>query len=351
METTVLIVEDDPLLAQILETQLRLEGYRTSIAYHGLQALRISRDASPDLILLDLMLPGIDGFEVLNRLRAEPNTARTPVIVLSAKDSPSDRQMAARLGANGYLTKPYTRAELAETIRAVLQSAPARGAIPNQGILLIGTRGREAAIAGVRLGLALAQRAKKVVLVDFYPLSLEHFILLEMSAPPAPVTALDNHAALMAAATSHPSGLQLLGNLQGKGTGGELLPEDVRTVMESLLADGGHCVLADLPLYPIENLRRAADLAKLILVVFRNDAPSLAAVRSAFRLIEQAGLQTERVYFVALGSQAESPVEGVNRPVLGFIPDEPLPAGPSDPGLAGQLLNLLETEHSTQTPA
>jgi len=116
----ILIIEDDPEAAHILELSLKREGYTVGIAMDGTQGLSAVQTQRPDLVLLDLMMPDVDGFEVCRRIRANPATARLPIIVVSARTQDADKQMAAKVGANGYLTKPYRRADLLAAIEARL---------------------------------------------------------------------------------------------------------------------------------------------------------------------------------------------------------------------------------------
>jgi DNA-binding response OmpR family regulator len=118
--TNILIIEDDPEAAHILELSLKREGYKVAIAMDGMQGLHAIQSQHPDLVLLDLMMPDIDGFEVCRRVRANPATAGLPIIVVSARTQDADKQMASQVGANGYLTKPYRRAELLAQIQARL---------------------------------------------------------------------------------------------------------------------------------------------------------------------------------------------------------------------------------------
>jgi len=120
MKPTILLIDDDPMVARLVQLVLEPEGYQLTIAPNGLDGLKIAQTNPPDLLLLDLMLPGQDGFQVLRQLRAEPRTADIPVIVLSSKAQPTDKHTAAKIGANAYLTKPYKRAELLSLIRSLL---------------------------------------------------------------------------------------------------------------------------------------------------------------------------------------------------------------------------------------
>jgi CheY-like chemotaxis protein len=120
-EPTILLMEDDPLSASVVELTLSSEGYRVLTAPNGLQGLKMAIADCPDLILLDLMLPGMDGFEVLNSLRADPKTASVPVAIMSAKGQPEDRRIADKLGADAYLLKAYEKDELLELVQSLLE--------------------------------------------------------------------------------------------------------------------------------------------------------------------------------------------------------------------------------------
>ena len=117
---TVLLVEDDPdsaiLMAQILE----LEGYRVLEARSGTEALERAFDPDIRAALLDVMLPGIDGFEVCRRLRQDERTARLPVAFISARSLPEDRAAGLQVGADVYLTKPISRAALVSAVKWLL---------------------------------------------------------------------------------------------------------------------------------------------------------------------------------------------------------------------------------------
>lgn len=116
---TLLVVEDDRTLARGLVMNLELEGFRVLHAADGEEGLRLAIDEAPDLVILDLMLPGMDGFDVVAALRGRARP--TPVLVLSARGEVADKVEALQLGADGYLTKPFSLAELVARIRAALR--------------------------------------------------------------------------------------------------------------------------------------------------------------------------------------------------------------------------------------
>ena len=120
-----LIVEDEPDIAEGLRYNLEREGLTTVVAETGEKGLAAALDRSnpPSLILLDLMLPGMSGTELCRRLRREPQTRRTPVIILTARGSESERVAGLELGADDYVTKPFSVRELVARVRAVLRRA------------------------------------------------------------------------------------------------------------------------------------------------------------------------------------------------------------------------------------
>ena len=116
---SVLVVDDEPTIAEVVARYLERAGYETRIAADGVAAIDAAISARPDLVVLDLMLPGIDGLEVMRRLREQDRG--TPVILLTAKGEESDRVIGLRLGADDYVVKPFSPAELVARVDAVLR--------------------------------------------------------------------------------------------------------------------------------------------------------------------------------------------------------------------------------------
>ena len=118
MATTVLIVEDDRNIAELLQMYLEKEGYAVTIANDGGQGLEKFRAIKPDLVLLDVMMPIMDGWAVCNAIRAE---AQTPIIMLTAKSETSDKVQGLKAGADDYITKPFEMREVLARVEAVLR--------------------------------------------------------------------------------------------------------------------------------------------------------------------------------------------------------------------------------------
>ncbi len=114
----ILVVEDEPEIAEVLEAYLRREGYRTERAGDGGRGLDLFHAAKPDLMLLDIMLPGMDGLEVLRRVRA---SNQTPVIMLTARAEDIDKLLGLELGADDYVVKPFSPREVVARVKAVLR--------------------------------------------------------------------------------------------------------------------------------------------------------------------------------------------------------------------------------------
>ena len=121
MNPSILVVEDEDALATLLQYNLDKEGYRVTVATDGEEALMLTSERPPDLVLLDWMLPKVSGVEVCRRLRARPETRNLPIVMLTARGEESDRVRGLETGADDYVVKPFSMTELSARIRAVLR--------------------------------------------------------------------------------------------------------------------------------------------------------------------------------------------------------------------------------------
>jgi two-component system KDP operon response regulator KdpE len=152
---TILVVDDEVRMVRFVKMNLDLEGYLTLEANNGMQALEKVRDHQPDLVLLDVEMPGMDGFETLRRIR---EVSETPVIMLTVRADEEDRIKGLDLGADDYVTKPFSPRELASRIRAVLrrfepQGRPEDSILTIDGRLQVDLQRRQVIVEGERISL------------------------------------------------------------------------------------------------------------------------------------------------------------------------------------------------------
>lgn len=141
MAQRILVVDDDQRLADLVRRYLEIEGYAVLVAHDGRKALELIRGRQPDLVLLDLMLPGVDGWDICRIVRAESDT---PVILVTARSTEEDTLLGLDLGADDYITKPFSPREVVARVRAVLRRAAAttseQPAVFSIGKLAVDTR-------------------------------------------------------------------------------------------------------------------------------------------------------------------------------------------------------------------
>jgi len=160
---TVLVVDDEPIVREVVVRYLEREGHTTLEAGHGERARELLQRETPDLVVLDVMLPGVDGLELCRWIRAR---SALPVILLTARGEEADRIVGLELGADDYVTKPFSPRELAARVRTVLRRAAPVGEAPQRfefGDIQIDTQAREVRKAGEELKLT----AKEFDLLTF----------------------------------------------------------------------------------------------------------------------------------------------------------------------------------------
>ncbi|MDH6143765.1 DNA-binding response OmpR family regulator [Kitasatospora sp. GP30] len=159
----ILVIDDDPTVAEVVAGYLTRAGHQVDLAADGTQGLALARAHRPSLVVLDLMLPGIDGLEVLRRLRAAEDGADLPVVLLTAKGDEADRILGLELGADDYVTKPFSPRELVLRVQSVLRRARAAapGAAPGaplrSGDITLDPQARRASRGEAELSLTLRE--------------------------------------------------------------------------------------------------------------------------------------------------------------------------------------------------
>ncbi|MGC8555121.1 MAG: response regulator [Candidatus Acidulodesulfobacterium sp.] len=130
-KANVLIIDDEPDLVELLKYNLAKEGYKVEFAFNGFDGLRASEVFKPDLLILDIMLPDINGYEVCKRIKRTANFSAVPIIFLSAKQEEVDKVLGFESGAEDYITKPFSVAELLARVRTILKRVPPANAAEN----------------------------------------------------------------------------------------------------------------------------------------------------------------------------------------------------------------------------
>jgi Response regulators consisting of a CheY-like receiver domain and a winged-helix DNA-binding domain len=154
---TVLIVEDEKDIVKMLEYNLKKESFKTLFARNGEDALDLAKSRHPDLIILDLMLPCMDGLEVCKAIRGDSKTASIPIVMLTAKSQESDKIVGLELGADDYMTKPFSPRELIARVKAILRRGSGKGSaseILSSGDLVVDLAKISVTIKGKPVGLA-----------------------------------------------------------------------------------------------------------------------------------------------------------------------------------------------------
>ena len=157
MPQRILVVDDDRQIVRLVSAYLEHAGFQTLSAYDGAAALRLARTERPDLIVLDLMLPDIDGADLTRTIRADPHLASMPIIMLTARVDDTDRIVGLELGADDYITKPFNPREVVARVRAVLRrtggGSPAPPVILEAGRLRLDLDRHEARVADRTINL------------------------------------------------------------------------------------------------------------------------------------------------------------------------------------------------------
>lgn len=165
----IFVVEDEPDIAEVLHYNLEKEGYEVEVAHRGDTALETIRRHRPDLLILDLMLPGIDGLELTRALKREGSTSRIPILMLTAKGDEVDRIVGFELGADDYIAKPFSPREVVLRVKAVLrrlQGEPTDGEVLTLGAIELDVAGHRLRIAGEEVSLTATELRLLKVLME-----------------------------------------------------------------------------------------------------------------------------------------------------------------------------------------
>ncbi len=344
MAPKILIIEDDSFSAQVLETALKRRSYEVLTAFNGMQGLKAVQEQHPDLVLLDLMLPGIDGYEVLNRIRSNPQTANTPVIVVSAKTSEDDQQMAQRIGANGYITKPYQLTQLYQVIQQILEqsSTPSVGSGPGQLLVLLSLPRAESAPVVAALAQALRQRlpaSEALLVADLRPYTTSYEQVFHLAQRLEALKLSEtSHIQQWSTLASQPEpGLYVLYNLKGDAPLGGFSVQNMQMLCDTVL-NTVRFVLLEIPLQTSELVLKATQRARQVCFISSPDPADIMNAHALLQALSQQGINLNRCAILVRGTPLKELLEML--PIEArYVMEDPIT--PATPAIATLVQTLL----------
>lgn len=330
----ILVIDDDAEFLEMIRLLLERSGHQPLLSADALDGLAKALTEPPDLAIIDVMMPGVTGYEICRQLRASPPTASIPIIILTARGQPVDRQAALDAGANEFITKPVTMADLRERINELLaKPAPVRKPPLFKGVIaLLGLRGGSGVTTlAVNLAAALAQTGGEVCLVDLCRSS--GHVALQLGLRPEPnwlglVKAGNLNAEVVAAhLLQHSSGLHVLASpvIPVVGPG---LPRATAQATLRFLQQRFPIIVVDMPSVLDEAAIAVLEAAALALLVVTAEAPSIQTAVGTLRALQ--GAATFQIVLNQIAPR-ESPPAGaieraLKRPVWATIPFDPAQA-------------------------
>jgi pilus assembly protein CpaE len=322
----ILLVDDDPGILRMLGLTLQRSGYEVAAAENGAEALAKADSFRPDLIILDVMMPDMNGLEVCQRLRNNPRTARTPILMLSAKTSEADKAAGFQVGADDYLSKPVGVKALLSRVEGVLLRARY---LPQEGgstIAILGAKGGVGTTSlAINLGAALVGQQKQVIVAEMREArgTLHHFLHLTarqnmgslLSMEPSQLSANEVNRRLV----SYAPGLDLLMAPPGYYT--LALTADHTERITSHMAIKSDYLLLDLPTPPLPNIGPALEKADHIFLLTEPEPISLECAAVTIKMLDEWSLANKvRVVTVTRSAAAALITKGEIESRLGGIP-------------------------------
>ena len=335
MPGRVLVVEDDSSASHFVGYTLEEAGYEVLTASNGIDGLKMARSEGPHLLVLDVLLPGIDGFEVCHRLRSDPQTRDLPILIFSAKARDADKAVGLRVGADAYLAKPADSSALLGQVEKLI----ARKARGGRTIAFVGCRsGTGVSNVAVNVAVTVAQKGRHPLLLDPCPkfdavpslLGLDtrqgvtkFFNALEGSS--------DGHG-IVASSITHYTGLKVLYGFQAAREGEEMTASDIRSLLREIRGMADHAFI-DVSGEPPDVWKAALESCDLVVLVTDSGPDGLDNAKETATLLatESAG-NGRKVLVVVDRDGALSDVEftkmrpvvesSVGIPLLALIPQD-----------------------------
>ena len=310
MSSKVLIVEDDLALLRGIGLKLEKEGYEIATAETGEEALRKVQTEKPDLVILDIMLPGVSGLEVCRELRSKPQTVGLPIIMLSALAKVDDRIKGLKVGADDYVSKPFDLDELVARVEALLERTRRLRAGPaekrGQVLGFLGAKGGVGTTTvAANVALALAQRRNRVVAAELRPCF--GTMALQLGSKPhagaagwLELPAGDiNEGQLTRYLTGDSMGLRALLGPQKVDDYRQVDAEQVEAVLTALSTMADY-VVVDLPCQPSEAVRAALQCCARAIVVVEPEPGCVRAAGLTIELLQTWGMDPGQVRVVVV---------------------------------------------------
>ncbi|MDP2932032.1 MAG: response regulator [Chloroflexota bacterium] len=297
MSKKILVIDDDPVATRLIEYVLKQHGYQVITAQNGVEGLKRAQNEEPDLVVLNVMLPGMDGFEICHRLRAGGKTAQLPILILSGRAQPADRATGFKMGADDYLTKPAVPSEIISRIECLL----ARNAIANYKIIVflsprekVGTT-----TAVVNVAIALSQMGKRVIAVDMCP--HEESISQQLGVEPqdstylleTPIDTVTSDE-LESALALHQTGVSVLRIRGASADHQNILPSSIDFLFRKL-GEAVDYFLVDLPFQPSVTTRTMLTQCDLAVMASDFTPETLTGVKSIITVLHFLGIPSERM--------------------------------------------------------
>ena len=326
----ILVVDDDPAGQRLIKYMLTPEGYEVLTASNGILGLQMATQQFPDLVILDIMLPGLDGFEVCRRLREGSNTASISIVMLSAKAQETDRDTGLKMGADAYLIKPVERQELIDTVnKLVNEKTDVVKQRQGKIITLIGARGGVGtSTISTNIAVALADKGHSTLLVDLSPsfstLADMMGLTVEQSAAGLfrGTGGVISPSIIKELMVDHPSGIKLLW--------ADVFPEEygcmTRENVDSLMQETGNLsdfVIVDVPASPSDHAVAALTAADTVVLVAGAATESLERIDTSVTRLSRFGINDKNIKLILVdrsGNADNDTVPSVGGfPVLGFV--------------------------------
>jgi DNA-binding response OmpR family regulator len=307
MAEKILIVDDDINALKLIGYTLQREGYEIIAAQNGQEALTKAQEEEPQLVVLDIMMPGMDGYEVCRRLRATPQTAQLPVIMLTAKGQVEDKVAGFEAGADDYLIKPVIPAELVARVKALLLRSTYAAPAGAKSIALVGAKGGVGVTTlAVNLAVTLAQMDKDVILLDLQPYS--GAVALQLGISPANTIAdlLEREPTAISQSVvedsliGHPSGIRILPAAQGpKSVQKELTLPHLEAILSNLETVAPYLIL-DMGSQLSPSAQQVLRRCNQVILVTEPDKVALTLTQRALDSLQALDVKGSRIGIVAV---------------------------------------------------